>query len=162
MDVIGLEKLVEMFEARFGKPAANMLIGLVALAVIGGSVHLIWQHLLLPTFEVTDAIVGWLASKLSFHFHFPALPMALTMNHHSWAFLLETGLLIGFGAYLGWYVRRIVHLIRVMREREDSVYHQLTAAEDLRALYPNEKPVDGQALERFGITRINRPKRGQT
>src|SRR5665213_475962 len=70
---IGLEKLIEMIEQRLGRLAGNVLLGLVVLAVVGVSLHLINEYLVTPIMYGVSAFYAWAAS-IATHAHRPNLP----------------------------------------------------------------------------------------
>jgi uncharacterized membrane protein YccC len=54
----GLGRFLEMFEERFGRLATNLLLIVIALAVFGGCVKLIYENLVVPLITVAVAVNG--------------------------------------------------------------------------------------------------------
>jgi len=57
MDV-GLDRFLEMFEARFGRLASTILMGLIGLGVASYMASLIWHHLVLPLYRLARSIIS--------------------------------------------------------------------------------------------------------
>lgn len=121
---IGLEKLIEMFEQRFGKFAANLLLGVIALAVIGVSFHLIFQYLVLPLADGVTSAFTWAKSALGTT-RIPPLPNAPKVPHLdiSWRNIVRIALLavdipliVIFALIFGTLTRALITEGRINRE----------------------------------------------
>jgi len=67
----GIDRLIEMFEARFGKLPATVLLALVGVAVAGLAVKIIATDIIIPSWKVGVALYKWTQT-----IHFPIFPLA--------------------------------------------------------------------------------------
>jgi hypothetical protein len=61
---VSLEKLIEMIEQRLGPLAANLMLGIIVLAVLGMSLHLINEYLLQPLWHGIALATPWVSGLL--------------------------------------------------------------------------------------------------
>ena len=58
---LGIDRLIEMFEQRFGRPLSTVLLALVGLGVAGLALHSIYDTILVPLADVVVATKSYLA-----------------------------------------------------------------------------------------------------
>jgi len=67
----GVDRLIEMFEERFGKLPATALLALIGLAAAGWAIHSIAVFIVAPSWHVGLAIFGWVQSVRFPEIHAP-------------------------------------------------------------------------------------------
>ena len=66
----GLDKVVDMGEARFGRAAGTALLALIGIAAAGLAVRIIVIDIILPSWKVGSAIYAW-TQTIHIPVHFP-------------------------------------------------------------------------------------------
>ena len=108
---LGVDKLIEMLEERFGRPAATGLLALLALGVASWAVHEIFVSVLLP-------IVSWLSpfiakiSGVEIAITLPGFYYSLTDPLN--AFMAALGVLTG-----GWLIFSYARFRRALRRNPE-------------------------------------------
>src|SRR5580704_490761 len=62
---LGIDRLIEMFEQRFGRPIATGLLAVVGLGVAGLALHTIYDTILLPLASGFVAVRAYIAGMKS-------------------------------------------------------------------------------------------------
>jgi hypothetical protein len=70
---IGLSRIIEMFEERFGRTSATALIGIIAFALATWAVNEIITGFVIPLYHFTDSLLNGTAGSLLTKSHVAAL-----------------------------------------------------------------------------------------
>jgi hypothetical protein len=90
----GVDRLIEMFEERFGKGLATALLALIGLAAAGWAIHSVAIYIARPSWNIGVSVYGWMQTfhtpHIVFSYHRPQ-PAPNQTTHESWG---EAGLII--------------------------------------------------------------------
>ena len=79
----GIDRLIDMFEERFGKPAATALLAIIGLGAAGWGIRSVWSNMVRPSISAGASIYSEIAHP-SFHWHSVVGGSDIIPFLHSW------------------------------------------------------------------------------